>query len=400
MRAAMRHSNTGRCSVRPVSGREPPRRAIALLLVLVIISIGSILAMRYLQIASTRSMLSQSFIDAKKAELLAESGLSEAAYWFRHPELTGGSLWSGVASRKPESAVADYYKVTVAPQAGSNPPRYTVTSEGHILAGTVDKMVRTVNGDFGTFYGFPDAVTSGDDLSIVPSVTIIGSVYTTRTLNNQGYIDGNASASLTILNTGTIKGRTTAFAILRTIGLYPVVQPTQYVCQSTLYTAQTITADNNTNAAWSSSGANPKGVWYRSGNVHLYGTAVINGTLVVSGDLHLCAGSTTVINPKPSFPAIVVKGNLCLDNDVLIGTINGTALVGNHVKANNNMPNSRLTIRGGLVFTGSGAFEGFTSQPQIIIYHDPTQTDVSGLYPSQPQWTAGIVETSYKADEP
>lgn len=374
-------------------------RGVALLLVLVLISLGSILAMRFLQVAATRSTLCQDYGDAKKAELLAESGISEAAYWFQHSELTGGTLWNGVASRRPDITAPDYYKVTVA-QTSASPARYMVTSEGHVMTGTADKMVRTTKAEFSECYGFSDAVTAADELSIPPSVTILGSVYSRSRMYNRGYVDGNVALSGFLYNSGTIKGRV-VYCWPRPLGSYPLDDTVTYSVDGTRYTAKTISSDSNTNKTWSSSTTNPMGVWYRKGSLHLGGTTIVNGTLVVQDNLTLNPGSTTIISPKPGFPALVVNGFISLENGNLSATINGSVLINRYITTVGNMSNASLTIKGALVFTGNESFpSNFSLDPIIIIQHDPTRTDISGLYPAQSQGVAAIVQTGYFPNEP
>lgn len=397
-----RVEQTATVALRRVGRRGGRRgRGMALLLVLMIVAIGGVLAMRYLRVASMRSTGTQDLIDAKRAELLAESGIAEAAYWLRHPELTSNALWTGVASRKLDANTSDYYKVTVASQSGTTPPRYTVTSEGHIVVGAADRMSRAVTAEFTTHYGFPDAVTADNALTVPSCITIIGSVYADGLLTNAGYIDGNVATTSGYLNVGTIKGRTNTYCSGRYLGSYPTNSPITYVYQNTAYTAQSISADSNANATWSSNIANPMGVWHRNGSLHLSGTITVNGTLVVNGEIHLAPNTTMVIRPKAGFPALVVASELSLENDYNQLTADGVVMIGGYLKTLGAMSHSRLRIKGGLVFTGGGRFGSFVGDDlDAIIEHDPTRTDISGLYSSQPRWTAGIIQTRYSPAEP
>ena len=140
------------------------------------------------------------------------------------------------------------------------------------------------------------------------------------------------------------------------------------------------------------------GVYWRNGNLRLAGTTIVDGTLVVGNDLELLPGSTTVITPKPGFPALVVKNNFKVKDGGISATINGAVIVQADIQTTSLGSTSSLTINGPLVFPNDGTFGGTVVAQKIVINYDPTRADVSGLFPTQPRPLAGGLLIGYHAD--
>lgn len=377
--------------------RSSRRRGVALLLVLIILAMGSLVTVRFLQAASDRSVLAQTLVESKKAQYVAESGMSEACYWLRHPELTGGVAWTGVTGR---GTAEDFYNVTVTPKSGK-PNWYVVRSEGHHKDGAGNEIVRTVSADFQMYYGFAEAVITTKDLLVPSAVRINGDVYAYNRLDNHGTIDGSVWVGNTFTNSGTITGITNLNSPLRNIGSYSLGSVIIYTYSGGLYIVGTILTSSAANQTWKSSLVNPAGLWYRNGNLTLSGTTIVEGTLYVNGDLKLAAGSTIVITPKPNWPALLVKNNFRLDGNGISATINGTVICQSRVEtAGGSMPNTRLTINGAIVFPdiGGGFGSTFASDAKVVINHDPERANVSGFFATQPQVPAGARMMAYRAD--
>lgn len=385
-------------SVKVARARRAQRRGIALLLVLIIISLGGLLTMRFLQAAGDRTVMSQTLVDSKKAEWLAESGISEASYWLRHPELTGGTAWTGVSARQPDAS-PDHYDITVT-QDATDPTLHHVASQGHLQGPAGEQMARTVSADFRMYRGFAEAVTTPHDLLLPSSATIVGNVYACKSLDNGGRIDGSVWVGSTFLNSGTITCGINLNSAARDIGDYPVVAPVIYTHSGIPYSAEMILTDVVTDPAWQAGLANPMGVQLRSGDLSLAGTGTLDGTLMVTGNLTFTAGSALRATARPGFPALVVKGNLILSGDAVSATINGAVIIEGLAQATGTMPTTRVTINGPLVFpnTGGGFDAAFSSDPRITINYDPARADVSKLYPSQPQPLAGARMVRYRPD--
>ncbi len=382
---------------RPAHPR-PARRGIALLLVLILIAIGTLLTMRFLQAASNCMVLTQTLVDSRKAESRAESGIAEACYWLRHPELTGAAVWTGATGRRIDDAL-DYYDVTVALKS-ANPAVYLVKSDGHLVGPAGDVMVRTVAADFLMYYGFADAITTPHDLLVPAGVTVQGNVFAYNSLDNRSRIDGSVWVGITFADAGTITGLKHLNCLPRTIGAYPLNEPVIYIHDGAPCPAQAIMQGTATNQAWGPGPTNPMGVHVRHGNLRLSGATTIEGTLLVTGDLTLAAPGTLSITPKPDFPALVVKGNLVLEGDAIAATINGAVIVHKCIQASGTTSATRLTINGPLVFptVGGGFDPAFPSEPKVFINHDPARANVTGLYPTQPHTLAGARPICYRAD--
>lgn len=390
------------CTRTPGAARSParPRRrlGVVLLLVLMVVALGSSLSMRFLHVATLRATTSHNLLDSKRAESLAESGIAEAAYWLSHPELTGGTYWTGVSGRKLDAS-ADNYTVTVVRNA-TNTRKYAVTSLGQAFDAAGQSMSRTIRAEFLAMSGFPDAICTPGDLYLPSNVSVIGDVYAYNKLDNAGYIDGNVAVGRTFLNAGTITGGTTLNAPYRSIGSYSVNDPVFYWLQSNFYWAQSILLDSIANQTLSTSQTNPMGVHWRNGSLNVYGTNKIQGTLVVSGSLYLRANSSLTITPKPGYPALVLRDDLILAGDRFKAVFNGTVIINDHVHSFGSMPNSSLKIHGALVFPdwGSNFDTALSTDARIVIEHDPAATDVSEFYSSQPNWIAGMQQTVYCQD--
>ena len=374
------------------------RRGIALLLVLILISVGAAVTLQFLQSASDGSVLTQSLVDSKKAEFLAESGLAEACYWLRHPELTAGTAWAGVLGRQVGGST-DYYNVTVTPKA-TDPSCYVVGSEGHLMDGAAERMTHAVSGDFRMYYGFAEGITASCDLIVPANATVTGDVYSAGALSNNGHIDGSVWVSGSYTNTGTISGLTNLACAVRDIGSYPAAEAATYTVGGIVYPAESILLDAVSDQTWSENIANPMGVYSRGGDLRLGGVTTVAGTLAVTGNLTLTTGSTTTITAKPNFPALVVQGNLVLEGDTIGSTINGAVIVYGRIQSTGSGTASYLTINGPLVFAGAaGGFDAaFSTTPIVSIAHDPARADVSGLYMAQARTLAGAKLIHYRAD--
>jgi len=130
-------------------------------------------------------------------------------------------------------------------------------------------------------------------------------------------------------------------------------------------------------------GSNPAKVWYSDGNLTLNDNFVLDGSLVVKGNLTI-NGTGISINPKTGMPGLIVIGNLIVNQSKKNATVNGVVYIGGQLKASGvllNAPDaSVLNINGGLLMgstTGTPISTGYNVTTNIKL--DPGLVKVPDL---------------------
>jgi hypothetical protein len=118
-------------------------------------------------------------------------------------------------------------------------------------------------------------------------------------------------------------------------------------------------------------GTNPAKVWVTDGNMTINDNFVLDGTLVVKGNLTI-NGAGIAINPKTGMPGLIVIGNLIVNQSRKAATINGVVYIGGQLKTSGillNAPDaSVLNINGGLLMgsnTGTPIATGYNATTNI-----------------------------------
>ena len=353
-----------------------------MLLVLVVVAAGAAIAAAFLNSASVRVLTSGNAVDYAKAEYLAESGLSEAAYFLQKPDPTQSEgFWPGVAERHIDGS-ANYYQVSVnkddndATLLHAVSTAHLVGAAGEILAFSLERR-----------FPKPGPVFTHDlmadhDLFIPANLTLNGNSYAAGNMTNEGTINGDAEATGSIVNGGTITGEILPNSASIYIPACPLEYPVTYTYQGTQYQTTTITSGTLQGISWTSAPAdNPMGVYIRYGDLEFEGGNTIVGTLIVTGQLTITVqNSESSITANPGFPAIVAQNNMILQQGGSTLTINGASIIHGAIQANN--PKSPIVTNGPLVFLNAeGGFASSLAGISFTINHDESRMDVSGLFP-------------------
>ena len=97
----------------PDSTTQPRPRGVAMLLVVVSVAAAVAVATALISLAGVKVLASRDLIDYAKADYLAESGMSEAAYFLVNPPSGQASgYWTGATNRQLDAS-GSYYDVAV-----------------------------------------------------------------------------------------------------------------------------------------------------------------------------------------------------------------------------------------------------------------------------------------------
>ncbi len=366
------------------SKTQPKARGVAL--VLVMLSVGAAVAMAtaLLTLASVKLLASRDLIDYAKAEYLAESGLSEAAYFLANPppDVPGG-YWTGATNRQLDAS-GSYYDVSVT-QDTDDTSLYYALSTGHLVGPAGEILAFSLQRTFRVAQAsvFSHDLMADHDLSIPTKITINGDTYATGDLTNMATLNGDAETTGSITNGGTITGQITPNAPAIDIPACELSDPVTYTYQGTQYQATVITDSKIKNEDWSIPPAdNPMGVYIRYGDLEFLKGNTIVGTLIVTGVLTIdIARSQSTITASPGFPALIAQDNVILQLDRSTMTVNG-AFIARKAVQSNSIQNSTMVTNGPVIFLDPGSgFASILTGVSFTINHDESRMDVSGLFP-------------------
>jgi hypothetical protein len=158
--------------------------------------------------------------------------------------------------------------------------------------------------------------------------------------------------------------------------------------------------DASTTSSWTSvspaaSASNPAHIFYvrdsilgSGGTFTLNSNVVINGTLIVDGNLNVRGSGITITPVTSAYPALIVTGTMDVAQKQKSITVNGTCYIGTQLKstvvpAGNNPLSlaeySRFTVNGGLLF---GVNSGST--PVATLYNVVTTVTYNAAAPPAP----------------
>jgi cytoskeletal protein CcmA (bactofilin family) len=293
----------------------------ALIVVLIVIMAITVLSMGFLSRSDVELACGENMILKTQMDYLAESALEHAKGLILNPQNVASEYWAGAEDQQLIAGSDDYYDVNVAKLGELN---YRITSTAHREKG-------------GEQIG-SSSLTA--ELRLDPVIAFWTGASTT--ISSQITINGDVFCNNDLINTGTINGDVFAASLsgVATGQLYPVDQAdvnwpnisvsdfeSSYYIDSTSYTPETLALDDYNNISLPTSLINnPKGVvFYNDSPLTLSGNVSVNGTLVVNGDLIITGANNTIVAYK-SFPALVVNGQLRIEQSGQL-TINGLAQV-------------------------------------------------------------------------
>ena len=117
----------------PASTPKPKARGVALLLVMMSVAAAVAMATALVSLASAKVLASRDLIDYAKVQYLAESGMSEAAYFLANPpDSVPQGYWTGATNRQLDAS-GSFYDVAVT-QNADDTSLYHAVSTGHLLS--------------------------------------------------------------------------------------------------------------------------------------------------------------------------------------------------------------------------------------------------------------------------
>jgi hypothetical protein len=323
------------------------RKGSALLVVLFIVMAITILSLGFLSRSDVELACGENMILRTQMDYLAESGLEHARGLILNNRLDSNDF----SDRLYDSN--DYYNVNVVKLGECN---YKITCEAYREKG-IEKIGRS-SLEAELRLDPCIAFWTETDTTISNNIYINGDVYCKGTLTNNGTIDGDAFASGGITNEpsgGSISGQIYANGTKQIDVNWPNHLSSndfsaEYYIGSSSYSSRIV--DGNVHLSGSfvpSESNNPAGVRYHDGDINLPGDVNIVGMLVVNGTLRI-GGANNVIRAVKNFPAMLVTGNLIIEDG---GELDVYGLVVVSGETQISASASGVSITGGL-FVGNG----------------------------------------------
>lgn len=305
-----------------VTANNNSRSGAALLITLFIIMAIVVISLGFLNNSSTQLRTGSNFAMRGRIDYLAQSALTHAKTLITNPQDVDTSAvgyFQGGSGLQIEAG-DDYYDITVTRAAGGATPRctYDIECQAYRQQGG-ENIVRS---------------NLSAQLRLDPCVGLWVSANTI--IPASVTVNGDMRCNGDVTNNGTINGDVFADSISASAAgqLYPLsdMQVTfpamdisyfapNYYIGSNLNTPAAISDCDN--VTFVPGAGNTAGVLYCGGDLTLSGNVSITGTLVVNGNLMITGAGNTITADK-NFPAIIVNGNIDIDNG---GALSVTGLV-------------------------------------------------------------------------
>jgi len=344
------------------NGNKIRRKGTALLIVLFIVMAATILSLGFLSRSDVELSCGENMLLCTEMDYLAESGLEHAKGLILSPQDVASEYWPGDVGQQLSSG-SDYYDVSVVQHDPCVGPtyrcNYDITSEayrdkdGERIGRRVLKAELRLDPCI--------ALWTDTNTAVSNRVTINGDVYCNGTLINNGVINGDVFAKGL---RGAIAGQQKAVAAL-SLG-WPRVTVADFTSRyPTVVVGGSISSETF-------GLSNPVRVCYCDGDLELAGGVVINGMLVVGGDLTI-RGNGNDITAEKNLPALLVTGDMVIDDGGELD-ICGLAVV-----------NGQMQISGG---AGGVSIVGglFVKDGIVETTADSSGNSNSGILYSGPSW--------------
>jgi len=338
----------------------------ALLIVLFIVMAITLLSLGFLSRSDVELQCGQNMCLRFQADYTAESALDYARDRILNPQDANSEYWGGAIEKQLVAGEDEYFDVSVTKLGDYD---YRIISEGY----RKQASVKTGNSRLEAQLRLDPCIAfwSGGITTITGETVINGDVYCGNNLTIVGVVNGDAFSIGSI--TGSVMGRKN-----ESCGAAPVSWPglsiadystSYYYNGGGPYSVKELSAGiyDNTNPFPGAGMNNPACVYYRPGDVTFDDATVINGTLVVSGNLRLGRGVIVTIEPVKNFPALIVGGEGDFFDRNASLSVTGLVQVSGNINMNNKSGgiveiNGALCIGGGIVNT-SGCSVTVTSIP-------------------------------------
>lgn len=338
------------------------RRGLALLVVLIIVMTITVLSLGFLSQSNVELACGENMILKTQMDYLAESALEHAKGLILNPQDVASEYWTGATGQQLVAGSDDYYDVSVTKLGELN---YRITSTGYREKGGQKIGSSSLTAELRLDPCI--AARAGSQWITEFGTTVNGDVYAKGDLKGVGDINGDAFAAGTI-SAVNIEGQKYAgvadadapvsYSNLAIDDFQP-----QYYIGSDSYNCWIIMVSDLSDLTIGPYGGNPKGVYYRHGNLTLHNNVVITGTLVVKDDL-IIRGRGNSITAMKNFPAVIVGDELEMNNNAQLA-ITGLAQVKKEVKHTGGSGAS-LSVFGALSIKDSN-INGFGLSADIIV---------------------------------
>lgn len=360
------------------------------MMVTAVVAVASVMGMAILSSNALQAEASSSQDQVAQADALAESGVNLVMYYLQNlndstkcPAGLSSMNVNGPAYTQTGVSLGSSVKGTIDLQVSRTATnRYAITSTGKstaTAAGVSRKL--TVTTDVNYFaYGISAPNISSGSLTIPAATSIIGDLYASAAIVNNGSISGSVFATSTSGsgNTGLIQ---TLLNVV-TATLVPTVANVNHYVTYT-YNGGTYTAGvlllPQSNVTLGPSPLNPAGVYVAATTLDITGNVKINGTLVCSTGATLrVQGTGNSITPVAGFPALVVDGNLTLKGNNAAIDISGLTYLGGTINRSASPTGCKVNITGSLLLAGTSA-PTLDAAVAIQISYDRTKSSVTTL---------------------
>jgi Tfp pilus assembly protein PilX len=368
------------------------RRGMALMLVILAMGVASILAMALLSAASIEAEVNANSVQAISADSLAESGVAIAMYYLQYPakapSLGAGNFYTGQTGIKLDPSSSDTIDVSVVSLGSDN---FKITSVGHSVVSSSSKIDRTLVARVyvNAIFVVDKAVSFKSDFVLPNTMTVTG--------------DARSDGLLTVAAPATISGNVMSSAkngITNWTALpsYPKSGVPSYA-ELTLPTALGIAGPSGrpvynypggtgeaqqllvttVAAALIGDARNPANVWYTNQNITI-STAVITGTIVVTGTHSVTVTGINIIRPVSGMPGLIVSGDLKFSSLLTKSLIvQGVCWIGGDIKSASGVANNCTLQVAALMMPTASTIDANKVKGVINCAYNANQTNVTDL---------------------
>jgi hypothetical protein len=274
-------------------------------------------------------------------DYLAESGLEHARGLILNPQDVSAEYWTGGTAQQLVAG-DDYYDVEVIRDLNDR-CNYIIDCNSYRLKSGIKIGRSNIRAELRLDPCI--AYWAGSDTVISGQITINGDVYCNGSLTNNGTIGGDVFAD-SLLGSGTKTGQ-----LYNTIQAVGVTSPGLNI------------SDFVPNPV-----PDPNG----NGDVEISEGSLINGAVVVDGNLTINGGSLVNVKAIKNFPALLVSGNIQIDASSKL-EIEGLAQVAGGISVANG---AEIKILGSLFMVGGSGISGsgvinITTAPLIAAIQKP-----------------------------
>ncbi len=332
----------------------------AMMLVLILVSVGVVLGFSYLSTASLKAQVAENYRGMSRARYLAESGLEHAVYTLRFSpdeiddvmlgpytvDVSGDSYYMCAQGLPGQPG---YYRLTATSTTGSVKQSSSVVvyrSNGRRV--DVNKGVLVKGGLVWLPWG----------LSVSGNLHVNGSLYNMARIDGDVSVTGNLSDPWWRIDGDTDDDADTADVPRVRINDYK-----KYSIGSQNYKAVDFKNTHLTHSDPLANGGavtdtNVAGVVEfkpkkKTNYAVLHDNLDFTGTLMIKGDLIL-DGENIHLQAVDGFPALVVTGSIYVTNSARNVTIDGLVVAGRGIRSNGWTPSASTTINGALISDSRG----------------------------------------------